>query len=121
MDKKTWLCQYAAMAAETMYLKDRLIDLEEMGDAADLAEVVQVKQRIAGNTASMQKVRQAVQMLQSPMERMVLQLRYMDLKETSLMKWKDVAWQLYGGDAEKYICNAKRLHNRAINHLQIPT
>lgn len=58
----------------------------------------QIRPLIASNTAEMQRIEQAVDALDDPLEREVIRLRYMDSSNCRQKLWHDVAVQLYGDD-----------------------
>lgn len=77
----------------------------------------QIKPLIASNVAEMQRIEQAVDALDDPLEREVIRLRYMDSSNCRQNLWHDVAVQLYGDDDAKYLHAVMRLHGLAIQHL----
>ena len=78
----------------------------------------QIRPIIEANQREMDAVRAAVEMLTDPMEREVLRLRYLDTNGCCLMRWRDVAFALYGDDEEKYILAARRIHDKAIMNIR---
>lgn len=138
---KSQLLRYLALRAEN---ENRLERLARMRSAAELPPMAegdgsmhtnssgdrmaravencmeyeeQIRPLIASNTAEMQRIEQAVDALDDPLEREVIRLRYMDSSNCRQNLWHDVAVQLYGDDDAKYLHAVMRLHELAIQHL----
>lgn len=75
-------------------------------------------QRLADNRTAMHRIESAINALESPLEREVLRLRYLDGSYNRLSKWSEVAFSLYGNSEEKDVKAALRLHNAAVRHLR---
>ena len=141
MVTKSQLLRYLALRAEN---ENRLERLARMRSAAELPPMAegdgskhanssgdrmaravencmeyeeQIRPLIASNTAEMQRIEQAVDALDDPLEREVIRLRYMDSSNCRQNLWHDVAVQLYGNDDAKYLHAVMRLHELAIQHL----
>ena len=141
MVTKSQLLRYLALRAEN---ENRLERLARMRSAAELPPMAegdgskhanssgdrmaravencmeyeeQIKPLIASNVAEMQRIEQAVDALDDPLEREVIRLRYMDSSNCRQNLWHDVAVQLYGNDDAKYLHAVMRLHELAIQHL----
>ena len=141
MITKSQLLRYLALRAEN---ENRLERLARMRSAAELPPMAegdgskhanssgdrmaravencmeyeeQIRPLIASNTAEMQRIEQAVDALDDPLEREVIRLRYMDSSNCRQNLWHDVAVQLYGDDDAKYLHAVMRLHELAIQHL----
>lgn len=74
--------------------------------------------RISANLEKIERLELMVGQLADPLEQRVIRLRYMHDEGCRLMPWRDVARQIYGGNAEKHIHAAHRLHDRALGNLQ---
>lgn len=118
METKEWLTQYGLLYRETAALMKRLKVLEESECIVDSAEPEEIEKRCEKNLKEMAAIRAAIGMLDNPMEREVLRLRYTDITNAFPPKWKDVAQELYGMDDSNSIQNATRLRDRAINHIE---
>lgn len=141
MVTKSQLLRYLALRAEN---ENRLERLARMRSAAELPPMAegdgsmhtnssgdrmaravencmeyeeQIRPLIASNTAEMQRIEQAVDALDDPLEREVIRLRYMDSNNCRQNFWHDVAVHLYGDDDDKYLHAVMRLHGLAIQHL----
>lgn len=77
----------------------------------------QVRPILAANRCEMDAVRAAVEALDDPMEREVLRLRYLDTNGCRLMRWRDVAFAIYGDDDEPMVRSCMRLYARAMDKL----
>lgn len=77
-----------------------------------------VKPRIIENLERMKAVEDAVALLSDPLEEEVLTLRYMFGEDSRWMKWSEIAIRIYGGDEEKHLQAAYRLHGRALQNLK---
>lgn len=118
METKEWLTQYGLLYRETAALMKRLKVLEESECIVDSAEPEEIEKRCEKNLKEMAAIRAAIGMLDNPLEREVLRLRYTDITNAFPPKWKDVAQELYGMDDSNSIQNATRLRDRAINHIE---
>lgn len=78
----------------------------------------QIEPLLAANQREMAAIEQSVAALADPLEREVLRLRYMDGEHCRLLSWREVAWALYNDDDDKFQSSAKRLHDRALMHLE---
>lgn len=88
-------------ASDRMEYEDRLADL--------------LRQAHAEMTA----IEAAVFALSDPLEREVIQLRYLDGEGTCrLMRWSNVAINIYGDDDEKDLKAVYRLHGRALQSIR---
>ena len=141
MVTKSQLLRYLALRAEN---ENRLERLARMRSAAELPPMAegdgsmhtnssgdrmaravencmeyeeQIRPLIASNTAEMQRIEQAVDAFDDPLEREVIRLRYMDSSNCRQNLWHDVAVQLYGDDDRRYIDAAQAIHRRALEHL----
>ena len=118
METKEWLARYGPLYRETAALMKRLKVLEESECIVDPAEPEEIEVRCKKNLEELSAIRAAISMLDNPMEREVLRLRYTDITDAFPPKWKDVAKELYGMDDSNSIQNATRLRDRAINHIE---
>lgn len=118
METKEWLTRYGPLYRETAALMKRLKVLEESECIVDSVEPEEIEKRCEKNLKEMAAIRAAIGMLDNPMEREVLRLRYTDITNAFPPKWKDVAQELYGVDDSNSIQNATRLRDRAINHIE---
>lgn len=67
----------------------------------------------------MTAIESAVFALSDPLEREVIQLRYLDGEGTCrLMRWSNVAINIYGDDDEKDLKAVYRLHGRALQSIR---
>ena len=69
---------------------------------------------IESTRAEMKEIEDAVNAVKDPLEREILRLRYIDGDFCRLMPWKDVAYNLFGGDDERHVLAAYRLHGKAL-------
>lgn len=118
METRAWLKRYGPLYRETAALIKRLKVLEESECIVDPAELGEIETRCKKNLEEMAAIRSTVSMLDDPLEREVLHLRYTDNTDAIHTKWKDIALEIYGVSGESAVKNATRLHNRALNHLE---
>lgn len=58
--------------------------------------------------------RAAIDSLPDPMDRMILRLRYIDMKDCKQLGWKEISIRIYGDDEERHVRSAQRLHDKAV-------
>ena len=79
---------------------------------------LEVKERllpsIEANIALMRRIEDEIESLESNFESEVLRLRYIDCEHCRLVRWRDIAFKLYGDDDEKDVKAAQRLHDTAL-------
>lgn len=75
--------------------------------------------RLQEAKAEMQRIEEAVDALRDPLERTVLRLRYLDCDAARLTKWHEVAAAIYGDNDEKDLRAVYRLHNRALDNIDL--
>ena len=149
MVTKSQLLRYLALRAEN---ENRLERLARMRSAAELPPMAegdgsmhtnssgdrmaravencmeyeeQIRPLIASNTAEMQRIEQAVDALDDPLEREVIRLRYMTPavdEETGCdscrwPKWSVIAERIYGNPYERGVKAAQKLNRIAIDKL----
>ena len=118
---KEMLIQYAGRKVETNNLLERLVALRQADErkgtsfAVDYAQ--QISPRIRENKRFLDGMEKAVQKIADPLEREVLQMRYMDGNTCRLTGWKEVAFQLYQNDSAANVTAAHRLHRKALHTL----
>lgn len=67
----------------------------------------------------MRAIEGAVLSLPDPLERSVLEHRYFSSDTIRLMKWREIALEMYGDDDEKDLQAVYRLHNEALDHVAL--
>lgn len=75
--------------------------------------------RLAQIRAQLAAIEAAVDALPDPLEREVLRLRYLDAKNGRLVKWRKVAYAIYGDDDDSDMQAVFRLHDEALKHLSM--
>ena len=77
-----------------------------------------IADRIEENQREMDLIEQAIDCLSDPMERTVLELRYLDCEDGYRhRKWQDIALVIYGDDDENQIRAVHRIHSRALQNI----
>lgn len=66
----------------------------------------------------MEAIENAIASLADPQEREVMAYRYMAGCRSRLMKWREIAVQVFGDDDDKYMSAVFRIHERALKNLQ---
>lgn len=117
MEAKEWLSRYGPLYRETAALMKRLKVLEESACIVDPAELDEIEARCKKNLEEMAAIRTAINMLDDPLEREVLHLRYTDGADGIPPKWKVITKEIFGSDDSNSEQNAMRLHRRALEHL----
>ena len=74
---------------------------------------------LAANKKEMAEIEDAVNALESPAEREVLRMRYMDSECYSLPTWEEIACELYGDADHAAMLRVHRLHARALKSLEL--
>lgn len=78
-----------------------------------------IADRIEENQREMDLIEQAIDRLADPMERTVLELRYLDCEDGCRhRKWEDVAMLVYGDDGENQLRAVHRIHKRALENIR---
>lgn len=72
---------------------------------------------ILKNRTEIARIDAAVAMLDNPLEREIIRLRYMDPKFCRLTKWNEISIRIYGDDEERYIRSCARIHKAALQNL----
>lgn len=67
----------------------------------------------------MREIDLAIQALPDPLERSVLEHRYTESGTIRLLKWREIAVKMYGDDDEKDVQAVYRLHNEALDHIDL--
>lgn len=67
----------------------------------------------------MRAIETAIQALPDALERSVLEHRYTETDNIRLLKWRTVAVKMYGDDDEKDMQAVYRLHNEALDHIDL--
>ena len=118
---KEMLIQYAGRKMETNNRLERLVVLrqadENKGTSFAVDYTQQITPRIQENKRFLDGMEKAVQKIADPLEREVLQMRYMDGNTCRLTGWKEVAFQLYQDDSAANVTAAHRLHRKALHTL----
>ena len=118
---KELLIQYAGRKMETHNRLERLVALrqadERKGTSFAVDYTQQITPRIQENKRFLDGIEKAVQKIADPLEREVLQMRYMDGNACRLTGWKEVAFQLYQDDSAANVTAAHRLHRKALHTL----
>ena len=73
--------------------------------------------RVNENLAEMEAIENAVNSLADPLERIVLNLRYISSFGYKHMPWAEIAKEIYGDDDEKDLQAVFRLHGRALKSI----
>ena len=90
---------------------------ERKGTSFAVDYTQQITPRIRENKRFLDRMEKAVQKIEDPLEREVLQMRYMDGNACRLTGWKEVAFQLYKDDSAANVTAAHRLHRKALHTL----
>lgn len=118
---KEMLIQYAGRKMETNNRLERLVVLrqadENKGTSFAVDYTQQITPRIQENKRFLDVIEKAVQKIADPLEREVLQMRYMYGNACRLTGWKEVAFQLYKDDSAANVTAAHRLHRKALHTL----
>lgn len=141
--KKTRLASYVTLRTEAENLEERLARLKSeaemppmrMGDGSKhtggsgdrmaravirLTEYREKNQpKIDEARRKMEAIEKAIDALADPLERSVLRLRYLDSDNIRPVKWREVAFKIYGDDDEKDERAARRLHNSALDNINL--
>ena len=75
--------------------------------------------RIREKRRRMEAIEDAVEALDDPLERAVLRMRYLDSDNSRLVRWNEVAAEIFGDDDEKYIRAVHRIHGGALNNIDL--
>ena len=142
-EKKTILASYVALRLDVEIMEDKLARLRSeetlppmregdgsqhtrgTGDRLERATIRRMEYeethgpKIAATRRTMQAIEAAVDALRDPLERSVLKLRYLDSETVRLVKWNLVALRLFGDDDERYVKAAHRLHNGALEKINL--
>lgn len=84
-----------------------------------LEEKERVQPQIDASRQKMRAILAAIQDLPDPLERDVLEQRYTAGETIRLPKWREVALQMYGDDDERDLQAVYRLHNEALDHIDL--
>ena len=104
---KAYLAQYVGLKTENDAI-------EQMWDQG-LRD--QLTPRWEANKRKLDEIHRAVDMIEDPLQRTVLYIRYFNCPLGRLTTWPDVAIQLYGGDDEAKMIATRRLYNKALEAL----
>lgn len=113
------LKKYPALVKQAEYFNNRIDQMQTAPFIVD-SELNAIDGQITKTLAELNTIQTAIFGVTDPLERLVLQLRYMGDGLASLMKWKEIATRLFGDSSEKNLSRAKRLHDRALKHLHFP-
>ena len=115
--------QYHGRRIETRnrleYLARMRMRDKQKGTAFEVDYAQQIAPRIRENKRFLDGMEKAVQKIEDPLEREVLQMRYMDGNACRLTGWKEVAFQLYQDDSAANVTAAHRLHRKALHTLAV--
>lgn len=141
--KKNILASFVALRHEVESMEDRLRRLESeavlppmrpgsgsqhtkgSGDRNERAYIRwleykdRVQPQIEAGRCKMRAIQIAIQTLTDPLERDVLEQRYTAGETIRLPKWREVALQMYGDDDERDLQAVYRLHNEALDHIDL--
>jgi len=140
--KKNILASFVTLRHEVEHMEERLRRLESEavlppmrpgngsqssggGDKNERAAIryIEYKDRAEPQIDSirrqMREIETAIQDLPDPLERSVLEHRYTETDTIRLLKWREIAVKLYGDDDEKDIQAVYRLHNEALDHIDL--
>ena len=67
----------------------------------------------------MRAIEQAIKALADPLERSVLEHRYIESDTIRLQNWRDIAFEMYGDDDERDLQAVYRLHNKALDNINL--
>ena len=79
-----------------------------------------VMPEIEARRREMRVIEDAINALDDPMERLVLQLRYTEGDNCRPMPWREIASRIFGGYSNSCLLATYRLHGRAIENIEIP-
>ena len=115
--------QYLGCRIETHNRIERIVVLrqadENKGTSFAVDYTQQIAPRIQENKRFLDGIEKAVQKIADPLEREVLQMRYMNGNTCRLTGWKEVALQLYKDDSAANVIAAHRLHRKALHTLAV--
>lgn len=78
-----------------------------------------VQPQIDTARGKMRAIVDAIGDLPDPLERSVLEHRYIESDTIRLLKWREVALRMYGDDDERDLQAVYRLHNDALDHIDL--
>ena len=116
MTIKETLSRYPGLNAEWWRLLAKL-EAVEKSTAPATADLDAIERQINATLDEMHEIEDMISNLDDPLERVLLQLRYMDGEHGKPMKWKNVAKRIRGDDSAKDILFVHRLHRQALDHL----
>lgn len=118
---KDQLAQYAGIKIETRNILEYIERLkhEDVRKGTSHAEedMRQIAPRIQANKQFMDRLEQAVQKIPDPLERSILEMRYLNVSTCRLTGWNAVAVRLYHRDDARTTRAVFRLHDRALRSL----
>lgn len=118
---KDLLKQYPGTKIETRNILEYIERLkhEDVRKGTSHAEeyMRQIAPRIQANKQLMDKLEQAVQKIPDPLERSILEMRYLNVSTCRLTGWNTVALHLYHRDDARTTSAVFRLHDRALRSL----
>ena len=68
----------------------------------------------------MKEIEEAINRLDDPMERLVLQLRYTESETCRPIAWREISRRIFGGDSHSCLLATYRLHGRALDNIHFP-
>ena len=115
---KDQLAQYAGIKIETNNLLEQLEKLKRedarQGTARADEYVRRIAPRIRENKRFMDRLERAVERIPDPLERCLLEMRYLDVDTCRLTGWNAVTMRLYHKDDARTTSAVFRLHNKAL-------
>ena len=118
---KDLLKQYAGTKVETRNILEYIERLkhEDIRSGTSHAEeyMRQIAPRIQANKQLMDRLEQAAQKIPDPLERSILEMRYLNVSTCRLTGWNTVALNLYHRDDARTTSAVFRLHDRALRSL----
>lgn len=120
---KNLLKQYPGTKVETRNILDYIEWLKHgdvRKDTSHAEEYMrQITPRIQANRRFMDRLEQAVQKIQDPLERSILEMRYLNVSTCRLTGWNTVALHLYHRDDARTTRAVFRLYDRALRSLSV--
>lgn len=141
--KKNTLAKFVTLRHEVESMEDRLRRLEseailppmKQGDGSQhtsgdgykneraYIRFIEYKDRnlpqIESRRREMQAIEKAIQDLTDPLERAVLEHRYIESDTVRLQNWRDIAIEIYGDDDERDLQAVYRLLNKALDNINL--
>ena len=118
---KDLLKQYAGTKVETRNILEYIERLkhEDIRSGTSHAEeyMRQIAPRIQANKQLMDRLEQAAQKIPDPLERSILEMRYLNVSTCRLTGWNTVALNLYHRDDARTTRAVFHLHDRALRSL----